>query len=37
MPAWLGDLVQSVAAGLAAFVLIAAVSLFLVAEGGKQK
>ena len=37
MAAWLGEIVQSAAAGLVAFVVLAALTLFLVAEGGKQK
>jgi hypothetical protein len=37
MAAWLGEIVQSAAAGFAAFVVLAAVALFVAADGGKQK
>ena len=37
MAAWLCEIVQSAAAGLAAFVVLAALAQFVTAEGGKEK
>ena len=37
MAAWLCEIVQSAAAGLAVFVGLAALALFVTAEGGEKK